>query len=460
MNFFERLAERVQSVGAPLCVGLDPRVDQVPARFRRAPEPLLAWNQAVIQATADLAAAYKPNIAFYEALGRTGWDLLQATLRAIPPDVPVILDAKRGDIGSTAEAYARAAFEVLGVDAITLNPYLGRDTIAPFLAYPEKGIFLLCHTSNPGAREIQTLPVCPPDRPPTPLYREMARRALRWGDPARVGLVVGAPYPEALAAVRQEAPDTWFLVPGVGAQGGEIATLRPGLRSDGLGILVNVSRGIALAEDMRQAAETYARQLAALSPAPSPTRPRDPREELVLALHDLGAIQFGEFTLASGQRSPYYIDLRVLVSAPAVLAQAAQQYARHVRRLKPDLLAGVPYAALPIATAVSLHTGIPMIYTRKEPKAHGLGRTIEGHFTPGQQVVIIEDVVTTGGSTLQTVERLRAAGLVVEDMVVLIDREQGAREALRRAGVRLHACLRLSEVWAILRAAGREVPIL
>jgi len=381
--FFARLAMRVQETRVPLCVGLDPRPERVPIQFHSHPRPILAWNRAIIEATADLAAAYKPNIAFYEALGREGWDLLKATIEAVPDHIPVILDAKRGDIGSTAEAYARAIFDHLGVDAVTLSPYLGRDSIAPFLAYREKGIFLLCHTSNPSAREIQALPVCPPDRPPTPLYQEIARRALAWGEPDQIGLVVGAPYPDALAAVRRVAGDAWFLVPGVGAQGGRVEHLSAGMREDGLGILVNVSRGIMLADDPRAAAEAVVRQLRALSPPPSPPRPSEPLADLVRALLDIGAIQFGEFTLASGQKSNYYVDLRVLVSAPTLLALVAQQYARHVRRLKPDLIAGVPYAALPIATAVSLHTGVPMIYPRREAKEHGTARRVEGRFHVG-----------------------------------------------------------------------------
>ncbi len=385
-------------------------------------------------------------------MGREGWDLLKATIEAVPDHVPVILDAKRGDIGSTAEAYARAIFDHLGVDAVTLSPYLGRDSIAPFLAYREKGIFLLCHTSNPSAREIQALPVCPPDRPPTPLYQEIARRALAWGEPDQIGLVVGAPYPDALAAVRRVAGDAWFLVPGVGAQGGRVEHLSAGMREDGLGILVNVSRGIMLADDPWAAAEAIARQLRALSPPSSPPRPSEPLADLVRALLDIGAIQFGEFTLASGQKSNYYVDLRVLVSAPTLLALVAQQYARHVRRLKPDLIAGVPYAALPIATAVSLHTGVPMIYPRREAKEHGTARRVEGQFHAGQRAVVIEDVVTTGGSVLRAVEVLRAEGLLVEDAIVFLDREQGARTNLRRAGVRLHTCLTVSEMWKIVRS--------
>jgi len=443
----EKLERRVQATGAALCVGLDPRPERMPARFRKARDPILAWNKAIIESTADLAAAYKPNIAFYEALGASGWQTLKSTIEAIPSHIPVILDAKRGDIGSTAEAYARAMFEELGADIVTLNPYLGYDSVDPFLRYEDRGVFLLCHTSNPGAQDVQALPVCPPDRPPTPLYMEIARRAQRWNERGNIGLVVGATYPDALARVRTVAPEMWFLVPGVGAQGGSIDALGGGLRKDGRGLLVNVSRGIMLAEDPRRAAEEYVRLLTALRPTEPPSVERDPVVTLLVGLKALGAIRFGHFTLASGQTSNYYIDLRVLVSAPTLLAEAARLYARYVRRLKPDRIAGVPYAALPIATAVSLHTGIPMIYTRKEAKEHGLGKRIEGHYRPGERVVIVEDLVTTGGSTLKTVALLREAGLVVEDVVVLIDREQGAAENLRRAGVRLHAVTTIQNVW-------------
>ncbi len=451
-KFFGRLQDRIVAVGAPLCVGLDPRPDRVPERFRSEDNPILAWNRAIIEATADLAAAYKPNSAFYESMGRSGWETLKATIEAVPDGIPIVLDAKRGDIGSTAEAYATAAFDRLGADAVTLSPYLGKDSLEPFLRYRDKGVFLLCHTSNPGSRDLQNLTVCAPGR--STVYQEVARHAARWGAHGNLGLVVGATYPEALAEVRRIVPEMWFLVPGVGAQGGDVSSLGAGLRPDGLGMLVNVSRGIGLAGDPRSAALTYHEMLSNIVPT-EPSGFSHLPENLILSLFEIGAVKQGDFLLASGQRSDVYVDLRLLVSAPGLLEEAARQYAGHVERIAPDLLAGVPYAALPIATAVSLLTGVPMIYPRKEEKRHGLGRKIEGMYSPGQRVVVIEDLVTTGGSTLKTVEVLRSAGLTVEDVVVLIDREQGAKENLEHVGVRLHAAFRMGEMWDVLRKHGR-----
>ena len=213
-RFLDKLNTLLDEGRAPLCVGLDPNPDQLPDRY----PDLLAWNQAIIAETQDLAVCYKPNIAFYEALGRDGYDLLASTLATIPNDIPVLLDAKRGDIGSTAAAYARACFDVWDVDAVTLNPYLGGDSIRPFTAYSDRYVFVLCHTSNPSAAEVQWA-----SQWGMPLYRRIATEAMRWGD-GNVGLVVGATYPETLAEVRADVPDAWFLAPGVGAQGGDAAT--------------------------------------------------------------------------------------------------------------------------------------------------------------------------------------------------------------------------------------------
>ncbi len=464
-GFFSKLAAAAARNQSLLCVGLDPSPDRLPERYkgtgRSVMDGLLAWNQAVIAATADKVCCFKPNIAFYEALGPAGMDLLRQTLAAIPSHIPVLLDAKRGDIGSTAAAYAQACFQELGVDAVTLSPYLGQDSIAPFAAYPDKGLFVLCHTSNPGAGDFQTRPVLADDGEARPLFLHVAETATAWAP--QVGLVVGATYPEALAQVRAAAPDAWILAPGVGAQGGDLeAALAAGLRADGSGLLVAVTRGVTLAEDPAGAAEALRLRIqqarAQARPAETAAGPTAEVHALAAALHELGAIQFGRFTLASGMESPFYIDLRLLVSRPRVLAQAARAYARLLRQIPHDRIAGVPYAALPIGAAVALAANAPLIYPRKEAKQHGLGKDIEGQWRPGDRVVIIEDLITSGGSTIRTAARLRAAGLVVEDVIVLIDREQGGVENLAEAGIRAHSVFPLHTLLDALVEQGRLAP--
>ena len=265
MSFFAKLEAAARRNKTLLCVGLDPTPEACPDQYldfvqlsrsevvnqpEKTCDALLAWNRAVIEATSDLVCCYKPNIAFYEALGQPGMALLRATIAAIPPDIPVLLDAKRGDIGTTAAAYARACFDQLGADAVTLSPYLGEDSIAPFAAYEGKGLFVLCHTSNPSAGAFQklSLPSEHNHEEAAPLYMRVAKEAVSWS-PA-VGLVVGATYPEALADVRAVAPDAWLLAPGIGAQGGDLeAALAAGLRTDGLGMLIAAARSVAQADE-------------------------------------------------------------------------------------------------------------------------------------------------------------------------------------------------------------------
>jgi uridine monophosphate synthetase len=478
-GFFAKLQTAVRERNSLLCIGLDPDPKLLPARYRSGgvdPLPsLLDWHEAIISTTAPYTAVYKPNIAFYEALGATGLELLRQTLAMIPKELPVLLDAKRSDIGSTAAAYAHACFDVWGVDGVTVNPFLGRDSITPFTDHSEKGIFVLCHTSNPGSGDFQELEINDwrtLDREPNrPLYIHIARTVVDWGD--NIGLVVGATYPDAIRQVRSVAPNPWFLVPGIGAQGGDLAaTLQAGLRADGAGLLVNASRGIATADDHGTSARSLRDEInlyrsasvpAAGAPvseaAPPSTAPSaHVHAELIEALLELEALKFGTFTLASGIQSPIYIDLRLLVSRPRILEAAAAAYAQLLGDIPCDRIAGVPYAALPIGTAVAIATNTPLIYPRKEAKAHGLGRTIEGDWQPGERVVVIEDLITSAGSIIQAVEQLRAVGLVVEHAIVLIDREQGGVANLAKIGVTAHAVLRLPEMLDHLVAAGRLTP--
>ncbi len=468
-DFFAKLEAAVQRNDSLLCVGLDPTPAQIPPRHRveaaNDADAIVRWNRAIIEQTADLVCAYKPNIAFYEALGSAGMNALRATLAAIPENIPVILDAKRGDIGGTADAYAKACFDELGVDAVTLSPYLGRDSVQSFARYPGRGLFVLCHTSNPSAGEFQELEIADwrsLDREPNqPLYIHVARAAVTWSP--NVALVVGATFPKAVARVRAAAPQSWFLIPGIGAQGGNLeATLTAGLRNDGLGAIVNVSRSIANADDHRQAAQTMRdainvvrRKHRTASAVVATEGISEALRALVLELAELGAVRFGSFTLASGMQSPIYVDLRLLVSRPSLLAKAADAYTALLANAPCDRIAGVPYAALPIGTAVAIAADKPLIYPRKEVKEHGLGKLIEGEWRPGDRVAIIEDLITSGGSTIKTAETLRNAGLIVEHAIVLIDREQGGVRNLAEADIAAHAVLTLTQILDVLVDAGR-----
>jgi orotidine-5'-phosphate decarboxylase len=222
-------------------VGLDPVPERIPGG------DLVGWGRALIAATADIVCCYKPNSGFYEGFGPQGWDALRETIAAVPPEIPVLLDAKRNDIGSTAEAYARAAFDLLGAGAVTVNPYLGGDTIEPFLAYEDRAVFVLCRTSNPGAGEFQDLRVLT-DSGERPLYEVVAERCASWNHNGNVGLVAGATYPGEIARVRSICPDQMLLIPGVGTQGGDLAAaVGAAAGADGRGFLINASRQVIYA---------------------------------------------------------------------------------------------------------------------------------------------------------------------------------------------------------------------
>jgi uridine monophosphate synthetase len=254
-SFFTFLEKRVDDSSSLLCVGLDPHISDLESPTAAS---ALTFCLNLVKGTSHYAAAFKPNAAFFEVFGAEGWTVLKQVVQAIKEEsdrmgsrIPVILDAKRGDISSTAEAYAESAFESLGVDCITLSPYLGKDSIDPFIKIREKGVFILCKTSNAGSGDLQDVTVNENE----PLYIHVAKLAQTWNEKNNIGLVVGATHLDAMKKIREVAPDLWFLAPGVGTQGGDLeSAMRAGLRKDGKGMLIPVSRAISRADNPAKAA--------------------------------------------------------------------------------------------------------------------------------------------------------------------------------------------------------------
>ena len=259
----QELINQIRQKQSYLCVGLDTVASKMPESYPRTVEGMLDFNRMLIDETAEYAVAYKPNLAFYEALGTAGWELLKETIAYIPDECLVIADAKRGDIGNTAEAYAKAMFDDLKADAVTIAPYMGKDAVQPFLEHSGKWTIVLGLTSNPGAADFQY-------HGEPPLYERVIRTCAEWGNPEQLMFVVGATRPQDMAGIRAMVPEHYFLVPGVGAQGGDLTSVsQSGFSSAAKdadpGLLVNSSRGIIYAgkgEDHRERIRAAAREIA------------------------------------------------------------------------------------------------------------------------------------------------------------------------------------------------------
>ena len=462
MNFFDKLNAAIASNQSLLFVGLDPNLEMMPkSSDRDVIASLSDYLQLIIAQTADLVCAYKPTLGFYEALGARGIELLEQTLKAIPSHIPVILDAKHSDL-NTSSVFAKTVFTQWGVDAITLSPYVGQDHVAPFLVYPGKAVFILACTSNLGARALQQYP-----NNDAPLYLQVVKAARTWGSLEQVGLEVGTISPEVLALVRDFAPERVILARSIWAEGGNLSNiLKAGLNSNGDGLLIPVPQDMLAAppgainsirleiNQVREEVISNASSCAVWLPDVC-LLDRHHYLDLILQLYDLGCIMFGDFVQASGATFPYYVDLRKIISNPQVFSLILTAYADILTTLQFDRIAGIPYGSLPTATGLSMRLSYPMIFPRKEVKAHGTRKVIEGNFCPGETVVVVDDILISGASAIEGAQKLESAGLIVNDIVVFMDHEQGVKDKLKAHGYCAHAVLTISEITKTLYQAGR-----
>ncbi len=254
---YHKIFNQIKKKQSYLCVGLDTDLDKIPSHLKTEPDPVFTFNKAIIDATHQFCVAYKPNIAFYEALGPKGWESLQKTLDYIPKDCFTIADAKRGDIGNTSSLYARAFFEQMNFDAITVAPYMGEDSVKPFLKFKDKWVILLAHTSNPGSADFQLMESKVTNRR---LYEEVILKAKTWATPDQLMFVVGATQADKMQHIRELAPDHFFLVPGIGAQGGDLEMVSKFGMNKQCGLLVNSARSIIYASEGKDFAEAAAKE--------------------------------------------------------------------------------------------------------------------------------------------------------------------------------------------------------
>jgi uridine monophosphate synthetase len=477
MFFFDKLEGAIARNNSLLVVSLDPNPEMLPERYRQVtggnqttqdritPDRtgLRDWLLWVIEQTQEKVCAYKPTLGFYEALGAPGLELLEVVLKAIPSYIPVILDAKHGDL-NTSSVIAQTVFERWQVDAVTLTPYAGQDMAAPFLVYLDKAVLVTCCTSNPSASKVQEHP-----SPENPLYLAIAQEARSWGTLTQLGFEVGTTDPKVLANVRTIAPERLILVRSLWQESVDLTRmLNAGLNAEGKGLLLPIPQDWLGHEHLGERVRSLQGQVNQVRDqiAQSATScdlwtpnvcsfDSHPLQNLILQLFDVGCILFGEFVQASGAVFPYYIDLRAIISNPQLFQQVLNAYATILQDLTFDRIAGIPYGSLPTATGLALQLNHPMIFPRKEVKAHGTRRMVEGNFKPGETAVVVDDILISGKSAMEGAAKLKSVGLEVQDIVVFLDHEQGVKDRLRQNGYRAHSVLSISEITQTLYQTGR-----
>ena len=493
MGFFTALTNAMSSRQSLLITGLDPNPEMLrhwASNRGLGGSSLLsqarAWCKSVIEATADHVCAYKPSLGFYQAMGSAGVELLLEVRELLPPDLPLIVDIKHGDLNSSS-AIAAYLFKTLHADAVTLNPLADQDIAAPFLLYPGKGVVINCHSSNPAARVLQHHP-----NEDQPLYLELVKESQGWGTPDQLFLEVGTSDPEILKRVRQAAPERFVMLRSLwGEEGNLQRLLASGLNPSGDGLLLPLPQSLLNESDINGETEALKQRINQMraghlqqgqpTDAPSTQCRIWPHaelpsqfakgkkastnsmnadlKELVIDLFDINCLLFGEFKQASGAVFNYYVDLRQIISDPALFHRVLDCYAEVLRRLCFNRIAGIPYGSLPTATGLSLQLHKPLIYPRKEVKAHGTRRLVEGEFREGETVAVVDDILITGGSVLEGIGKLTDSGLKVNDVVVFLDhggsQNPRAKQRLQQQGLNLHAVLTLEVISEVLEAAGR-----
>ncbi|MGD1804423.1 bifunctional orotidine-5'-phosphate decarboxylase/orotate phosphoribosyltransferase [Dapis sp. BLCC M126] len=478
MHFFDKLLTSIEYNQSLLYLELDPDIESLPPEvvdqnfpnkylFANPPEKdnqelikyWCEWLYFLITKTEKYVCAYKLSLGYYQSFGIPGLQLLQQIIKTIPSEIPIILDSKHADL-NTSTVFAQTIFADWQVDACTISPYTGLDLIAPFLLYPGKAVFLLCATANPSAALLQEYP-----NQKQPLYLKLVEESQSWATPEQLGLEVGI-MPDILAKIRQAAPERLILIQGNIAEENDIANpedltqiLAAGLNINGEGLLLPIPPKLLGAaqpntaiESLRDTINEKRLKVVEGSPTCELWLPdvcflqHEPHRDLILQLYDIGCIIFGDHVQASGAIFPYYIDLRKIISIPQIFHKIVTAYAEILKDLEFDRIAGIPYGSLPTATGLALRLERPMIFPRKEVKAHGTGRLIEGHFQAGEKIVVVDDIMISGNSVIKGAEKLKSVGLEVEDIVVFIDHERGVKEKLENSGYRGHSVLTLTEI--------------
>ena len=467
MNFTDKLTKTIATNNSLLIVGLDPNPEMMSTEYLQGEDSLIkrleAWLLWVIESTSDRVCAYKPTLGFYQSLGIPGLQLLEKILAAIPPSIPIILDAKHSDL-NTSTVFAKTIFTQWQVDAVTLTPYAGQDHSAPFLVYSDKAVFILAHTSNPQAEVLQKYPNLE-----QPFYLKVVEEAQSWATPQQLCLEVGTTNTGILGKIRAIAPERTILLRSLWSEKNNLESLiNIGLNNTGEGLLIPVPQDFLannnLASEVaslnqkinlyRQAKTTQAASCDIWTPDVCLLN-QHPYQDLILELFDIGCLLFGEYVQASGATFSYYIDLRKIISNPHLFNQVLDAYGDIVQTLEFDRIAGIPYGALPTATGLALNLQRPMIFPRKEVKAHGTRRLIEGNFNAGETVVVIDDILISGKSVMEGADKLKSAGLKIQDIVVFIDHEGGVKDRLADNGYRAHSVLSISEITETLYESGR-----